>query len=45
MKIWVGADACPKPIKEVLFRAAERTGIETTLFANHAVACRLRAAH
>ncbi len=37
MKIWVDADACPKPIKEVLFRAAERRRIETTLFANHAV--------
>ena len=37
MKIWVDADACPKVIKEVLFRAAERRGVETTLFANHAV--------
>ena len=26
MKIWVDADACPNPIKEILFRAAERTG-------------------
>ena len=37
MKIWVDADACPKLIKEVLFRAAERCRIETALFANHAV--------
>jgi hypothetical protein len=37
MKIWVDADACPNVIKEVLFRAAERRRIETTLFANHAV--------
>lgn len=35
MKIWVDADACPVVIKEILFRAAERTGLETTLLANH----------
>ena len=35
MKIWVDADACPNPIKEILFRAAERTGIALTLIANH----------
>ena len=35
MKIWVDADACPVVIKEILFRAAERTRIETTLVANH----------
>ena len=35
MKIWVDADACPVVIKEILFRAAERTGIATTLVANH----------
>jgi len=34
MKIWVDADACPVVIKEILFRAAERTGIEMTLVAN-----------
>ena len=34
MKIWVDADACPKPIKELLFRVAERTGIAITLVAN-----------
>lgn len=33
--IWVDADACPKVIKEILFRAAERTGITVTLVANH----------
>jgi uncharacterized protein YaiI (UPF0178 family) len=32
MKIWVDADACPIPIKEILFRAAERTGIAFVLF-------------
>ena len=34
MKIWVDADACPVAIKEILFRAARRTGIELTLVAN-----------
>ncbi|ASF46557.1 YaiI/YqxD family protein [Methylovulum psychrotolerans] len=34
MQIWVDADACPKPIKDILFRAAERTAITTTLVAN-----------
>ena len=34
MKIWVDADACPVVIKEILFRAAERKEIETTLVAN-----------
>ena len=35
MQIWVDADACPVVIKEILFRAAERTGTLTTLIANH----------
>lgn len=34
MKIWVDADACPGAIKEILFRAAERTGTLLTLVAN-----------
>ena len=37
MKIWVDADACPVVIKEILFRAAERTGVELTLVANQPV--------
>ncbi|MEN8133124.1 MAG: YaiI/YqxD family protein [Pseudomonadota bacterium] len=37
MKIWVDADACPVVIKDILFRAAERTGIQLTLVANHDV--------
>ncbi len=32
--IWVDADACPNVVKEILFRAAERTGISVTLVAN-----------
>lgn len=34
MKIWVDADACPSVIKEILFRAANRTQVSTTLVAN-----------
>ena len=34
MKIWVDADACPGAIKEILFRAAERTRTQLTLVAN-----------
>ena len=34
MKIWVDADACPVVIKEILYRAAQRTGVETTFVAN-----------
>ncbi len=34
MKIWVDADACPVVIKEILFRAAERTEVQLTLVAN-----------
>ncbi|MBW8192836.1 YaiI/YqxD family protein [Neiella marina] len=37
MNIWVDADACPNVIKEVLFRAAERTHTQVTLVANHAM--------
>lgn len=34
LHIWVDADACPAVIKEILFRAAIRTQIMTTLVAN-----------
>lgn len=34
MKIWVDADACPVAIREILFRAAQRTGTALTLVAN-----------
>ncbi len=37
MKIWVDADACPVVIKDILFRAAERTGVQLTLVANQPV--------
>ena len=35
MRIWVDADACPRVIKEILFRAAERKQVLLTLVANH----------
>jgi len=34
LKIWVDADACPVVIKEILYRAAERAEVMTTLVAN-----------
>lgn len=34
MKIWVDADACPVVAREILFRAADRTGVSLTLVAN-----------
>jgi uncharacterized protein YaiI (UPF0178 family) len=37
MKIWVDADACPVVIKEILFKAAQRTGVQLTLVANHSI--------
>ena len=38
MHIWVDADACPKVIKDILFRAAERRNIPLTLVANQPIA-------
>lgn len=38
MKIWVDADACPVVIKQILFKAAERTQMQLTLVANQAMA-------
>lgn len=35
MNIWVDADACPAVIRDVLFRAARRLAVTTTLVANH----------
>ncbi|NJA06736.1 YaiI/YqxD family protein [Methylococcaceae bacterium WWC4] len=37
MHIWVDADACPKPVKDILFRAAERCRLGTTLVANQPI--------
>jgi len=38
MKIWVDADACPRVIKEILFRASERLQIPVSLVANKGLA-------
>jgi len=37
MNIWVDADACPAVIKEILFRAAQRTKVTVTLVANQSI--------
>jgi uncharacterized protein YaiI (UPF0178 family) len=38
MHIWVDADACPVGVKEILYRAAERSQIAMTLVANKPLA-------
>ncbi|MGW8159176.1 MAG: YaiI/YqxD family protein [Desulfoprunum sp.] len=37
MRIWVDADACPRPIRDILLRAAERAKVETVFVANRLV--------
>ena len=37
MRIWVDGDACPGEIKELLFRAADRTQTQVTLVANQSL--------
>lgn len=37
MKIWVDADACPVVIKDILFKAADRTGVSLILVANQSM--------
>ena len=37
MRIWIDGDACPRDVKDVIFRAAERTGVAVTLVANKAM--------
>lgn len=38
MRIWVDADACPKVIKEILYRAVLRTRVEMRVVANQSLA-------
>lgn len=33
--VWVDADACPRVIRDILVRAAARTGVQVTLVSNH----------
>lgn len=37
MQIWVDADACPKVIKEILYRVAKRAKVPVTLVANQSL--------
>lgn len=37
MKIWIDADAAPRDVKEIVFRASARLDLETALVANHRV--------
>ena len=37
MKLWLDADATPRDVKEICFRASERLALETVLVANHRV--------
>lgn len=37
MKIWIDADACPRIIKDILFKASERLNIPVCLVANKAL--------
>ncbi len=37
MKLWIDADASPREVKEIVFRAAERLKFEVVLVANHRV--------
>jgi uncharacterized protein YaiI (UPF0178 family) len=37
MRIWVDADAAPRDVKEILYRAAKRLELETVLVANQSM--------
>ena len=34
MKIWIDADAAPRDVKEIVFKASKRLNLETVLVAN-----------
>lgn len=34
MKLWIDADACPKPVREIVLRASERRRVPVTFVAN-----------
>lgn len=38
MKIWIDADACPRVVKEILFRASQRLNVPVFLVANKGLA-------
>lgn len=37
MEIWVDADSCPRPVREIVQRAAERTGVRALFVANRSI--------
>lgn len=37
MKLWLDADATPREVKEICFRASERLELDTVLVANHRI--------
>ncbi len=37
MQIWIDADACPRVVKEILYRAADRVQVPLTLVANRSL--------
>src|SRR5918997_139657 len=45
MKLWLDADAAPKVVKEICYRAAERLRLDTILVANQRVQLPLGHAH
>jgi uncharacterized protein len=45
MRIWVDADAAPRDVKHIVFRAAKRLEIETILVANQRVSTPLNNPH
>jgi uncharacterized protein YaiI (UPF0178 family) len=45
MKLWLDADATPREVKEICFRAAERLSLETVLVANQRIQLPLGGAH
>ena len=34
MTLWIDADACPRPVREIMLRAAKRRGLQLVLVAN-----------
>ncbi len=38
MRVWIDADAAPRDVKEIVFRAARRLNLDTVLVANRSVA-------
>jgi uncharacterized protein len=45
MKLWIDADAAPRDVKEICFRASDRLKLETVLVANQRVQLPLGYAH